>query len=51
MQSVAKTAILAATLGTAALASTAAPAEKVGTPKPTVVLVHGAFADGSTGVV
>ncbi|CAH0445809.1 hypothetical protein LMG9673_04704 [Ralstonia pseudosolanacearum] len=48
MQSVAKTAILAATLGTAALASTAAPAEKVGTPKPTVVLVHGAFADGST---
>ncbi|MCL1618931.1 MULTISPECIES: alpha/beta fold hydrolase [Ralstonia solanacearum species complex] len=48
MQSVAKTAILAATLGTAALASTAAPAEKVGTLKPTVVLVHGAFADGST---
>ena len=48
MQSVAKTAILAATLGTAALASTAASAEKVGTPKPTVVLVHGAFADGST---
>lgn len=48
MKSITKTAILAATLGTASLASNAAPVEKVATPKPTVVLVHGAFADGST---
>jgi len=48
MQSAAKTAILAATLGTAALASTAAPSDMAAAPKPTVVLVHGAFADGST---
>lgn len=42
-----KTAILAATLGTAALASTAAPTGQAGAVKPTVVLVHGAFSDGS----
>jgi len=48
MQSVAKTAILAATLSTATLASAGTPAESAGTLKPTVVLVHGAFADGST---
>jgi pimeloyl-ACP methyl ester carboxylesterase len=48
MSSVTKTALLAAALGTASLASTAAPAEAAGAHKPTVVLVHGAFADGST---
>jgi pimeloyl-ACP methyl ester carboxylesterase len=46
--SVVKTAILAATLGTSAIASAAATAAEAGAVKPTVVLVHGAFSDGST---
>jgi pimeloyl-ACP methyl ester carboxylesterase len=48
MQSVAKNAIAAAALGAAALTSNAAPADNAMSQKPTVVLVHGAFADGST---
>ncbi len=48
MQSISKNAILAATLGTGALASTAAPVSNDDVQKPTVVLVHGAFADGSS---
>ncbi|MFJ4197899.1 alpha/beta fold hydrolase [Pseudomonas sp. NPDC089534] len=40
-----KTALLAATVGIASAASAATPTAQV---KPTVVLVHGAFADGST---
>ncbi|MGS1005827.1 alpha/beta fold hydrolase [Achromobacter anxifer] len=42
MQSIAKNVLAAAALGTAALTANAA------SPSPTVVLVHGAFADGST---
>jgi pimeloyl-ACP methyl ester carboxylesterase len=52
MQSIAKNAIAAAALGAAALTSAAAPANNAVSSavsqKPTVVLVHGAFADGST---
>ncbi|SCK60418.1 Pimeloyl-ACP methyl ester carboxylesterase [Variovorax sp. HW608] len=52
MQSIAKNAIAAAALGAAALTTAAAPADKAVSDavsqKPTVVLVHGAFADGST---
>lgn len=48
MQSIAKNAIAAAALGAAALTSTAAPAADAVPQQPTVVLVHGAFADGST---
>lgn len=48
MQSIAKNAIAAAALGAAALTSTAALAADAVTHKPTVVLVHGAFSDGST---
>lgn len=43
-----KAAIAAATLGAAALTSAAATPPAPSTPQPTVVLVHGAFADGST---
>ena len=47
MKNATKSALVAAALSTAALTSSAAsPESKV--PKPTVVLVHGAFADGST---
>src|SRR5262245_27130906 len=48
MSSLTKSAVLAAALGSAALGSTAAPADTPNTQKPTIVLVHGAFADGST---
>ncbi|EMW0834841.1 alpha/beta hydrolase [Enterobacter roggenkampii] len=48
MQSSSKTAIIAAALGAAAAVSTAAPVAAAEVQKPTVVLVHGAFADGST---
>lgn len=48
MQSITKNAIAAAALGAAALTSNAAPADNTVPQKPTVVLVHGAFADGST---
>ncbi|EIU1486878.1 alpha/beta hydrolase [Pseudomonas aeruginosa] len=47
MQSVVKNALAAAALGAAALTSTAAPADTA-PQKPTIVLVHGAFSDGST---
>jgi len=47
MQSTTKAALTAAVLSTAALASSAASPE-AHVAKPTVVLVHGAFADGST---
>jgi pimeloyl-ACP methyl ester carboxylesterase len=48
MSSSAKTAIIAAALGTAAAVSASTPAAAAEIQKPTVVLVHGAFADGST---
>ena len=49
MHSATKNALAAAALGAAALTSTAAPADSAtAAQKPTVVLVHGAFADGST---
>ena len=48
LMSVAKTAILATALGASALASTAATTAQAGAVKPTVVLVHCAFSDGST---
>jgi pimeloyl-ACP methyl ester carboxylesterase len=47
MRSFTKKAVFAAALGGAALASTGASAETPDTQQPTVVLVHGAFADGS----
>lgn len=47
MQSLTKKAIVAATLGGAALISSAASPGAADNQKPTVVLVHGAFADGS----
>ncbi|KPH06487.1 alpha/beta hydrolase (plasmid) [Rhizobium acidisoli] len=47
MASFAKTAVLAAALGSTALAANAAPVGTSDNRKPTVVLVHGAFADGS----
>lgn len=47
MSSFTKKAVLAAALGSTALASNAAPAGSSDKQKPTVVLVHGAFADGS----
>lgn len=45
MKSIMKTALLAAAVGISATASAATTNAQ---PKPTVVLVHGAFADGST---
>lgn len=48
MKSSSKTAIIAAALGAAAAVSTTAPVAAAEVQKPTVVLVHGAFADGST---
>jgi pimeloyl-ACP methyl ester carboxylesterase len=47
MGSITKNMVLAATLGSAALASAATPTGTADKQKPTVVLVHGAFADGS----
>ncbi|MEZ0188497.1 alpha/beta fold hydrolase [Ralstonia solanacearum] len=47
MQFLTKKAIVAATLGGAALISSAASPGAADNQKPTVVLVHGAFADGS----
>lgn len=47
MSSLAKKAVLAAALGSTALASNAAPVGTSESQRPTVVLVHGAFADGS----
>ncbi len=47
MRSFTQRAVFAAALGGAALASTGASAETPDKQKPTVVLVHGAFADGS----
>lgn len=47
MSSFAKKAVLAAALGSSAFASNAAPVGSSDQQKPTVVLVHGAFADGS----
>ncbi|WP_273646756.1 alpha/beta fold hydrolase, partial [Pseudomonas aeruginosa] len=48
MKSIAKKAIAAVALGAAAMSSTAASAADTIPQKPTVVLVHGAFSDGST---
>lgn len=45
--SLTKNIVLAATLGSAALASATTPTGTTDKLKPTVVLVHGAFADGS----
>lgn len=47
MQSLMKRAIAAAALGTVAFATTATPMGTADAQKTTVVLVHGAFADGS----
>lgn len=47
MKHIAKKAILAAAVGGAAVAGGAAPIAAANTEKPTVVLVHGAFVDGS----
>ena len=47
MSSFAKKAVVAAVLGSSALASNAAPTGAAEVEKPVVVLVHGAFADGS----
>jgi pimeloyl-ACP methyl ester carboxylesterase len=46
--SISKTAIIAAALGSAAAISNSTPAIAAEAQKPTIVLVHGAFADGST---
>lgn len=48
MKTTTQKAIAAAALGAAALNATAAPADSTAPHQPTVVLVHGAFADGST---
>ncbi|MYM94914.1 alpha/beta fold hydrolase [Rugamonas sp. FT81W] len=48
MKHIAKKAILAAAMGGAAVAGGAAPTDAANAEKPTVVLVHGAFSDGST---
>ncbi|GLQ89143.1 alpha/beta fold hydrolase [Dyella flagellata] len=47
MGSITKNIVLAASLGSAALASAETPTGTADKHKPTVVLVHGAFADGS----
>lgn len=47
MKNIAKKAILAAALGGVAAAGGAAPVANANAEKPTVVLVHGAFVDGS----
>lgn len=47
MKNITKKAILAAAMGSAAVAGGAAPVGATNIQKPTVVLVHGAFVDGS----